>query len=245
MKTMTMSGNDDDDDVAVSDGCGDAPACEAAATWQPPCAYDDGGAAPQPRPPPPPPPLPLRRLLPPPPPLLSAEETPLTPGRAREAARARGGARGVHVAEVPGLRVLLDVVSEAEERDAMCALASDRGTPASNIHAATQWGWRFYTWNRVPPMSAADRLPPLPRWMRDVLDAAQASDPERRFLPSRQEWGSGVQHALLNEYQPGDGVVAHMDDPFFWTGWVGHTRAHCHHFEDDAHARARAIAAVR
>jgi hypothetical protein len=216
-------GNNNDDFVACC--CSDARSCEAraaaacedAAAWLPQSAcagsHDDSRASPRPPPPPPPPP-PL-------PPRFSAE-APLTPGRAREATRAHhcGSARGVHVPEVPGLRVLLDVVSEEEERDAMSALALDRGAPASNIHVATQWGWRFYTWNRTPPMVEADRLAPLPRWMRDVVASVEASDPQRRFLPSFADWGSGVQHALLNEYHPGDGVAAHTDDLFFWTSWV-------------------------
>jgi hypothetical protein len=217
-----MTHGSNNDDVACDGRCCSearaAAACDAAAAWLPQSAcaasHDDSRASPRPPPPPPPPP-PL-----PPLPRFSAE-APLTPGRAREAVRAhRDSARGVHVPEVPGLRVLLDVVSEEEERDAMSALALDRGAPASNIHVATQWGWRFYTWNRTPPMVEADRLAPLPRWMRDVVASVEASDPQRCFLPSFADWGSGVQHALLNEYHPGDGVAAHTDDLFFWTSWV-------------------------
>ena len=128
--------------------------------------------------------------------------------------------RGVHVAEIPGLRVILDAVSVAEERAALAEIARDRGVPASNIHRATQWGWRFSTWGRVPPMSLADRLAPVPRWLRAVGAALEAADAPRALLPPTDQWGAGVAHALLNEYEPGDGVTAHTDDVAFWTSWV-------------------------
>jgi alkylated DNA repair dioxygenase AlkB len=105
-------------------------------------------------------------------------------------------------------------------RACACALDTHTSHAANNIHRAGQWGWRFFTWNRVPPMSPADRLAPLPRWMRDVVAALEAADGAREYLPSREEWGSGVQHALLNEYEPGDGVTPHTDDLFYWTSWV-------------------------
>ena len=142
---------------------------------------------------------------------------PATPARTRHSPRRL---RGVHVAEVPGLRLVYDAVSALEERALLDALATDRGVAANNIHRATQWGWRFFTWNRTPPMSVADRLAPLPRWQRAVIASLEAADPRRDFLPRREEWGDGVAHALLNEYEVGDGVVAHVDDAGFWTSWV-------------------------
>ena len=146
-----------------------------------------------------------------------ASTPPATP-RQREAPPTR--LRGCHVAGVPGLRLIYDVVTPDEEAAAMAALKADHGVPASNIHAATQWGWRFSTWNRMPPLRNADRLAPLPQWQRALVAALLRADPSRKYLPSHAEWGHGVEHALLNCYQPGDGVAPHADDQHFWTGWV-------------------------
>ena len=146
-----------------------------------------------------------------------AASPPATP-RQREAPPPR--LRGCHVASVPGLRLVYDVVTPEEEAAALAALEEDGGVAASNIHVATQWGWRFSTWNRMPPLRDADRLAPLPQWQRALVAALLRADPARDFLPTHAEWGHGVEHALLNCYQPGDGVAPHTDDQQFWTGWV-------------------------
>ena len=147
-----------------------------------------------------------------------APEAPATPRRA--ARRAVPRLRGCHVADVPGLRLIYDVLTEDEEAAALFALETDRGWPASNIHTATQWGWRFSTWNRAPPLQADDWLQPLPQWQRALIAAMLRADPGREFMPSRSEWLHGVEHALLNCYHPGDGVSPHTDDLHFWTGCV-------------------------
>jgi len=127
--------------------------------------------------------------------------------------------RGVHVSGVPGLRLLYDVVNAQEEEAIMSSLLADRSAvAANNIHRATQWGWVFYSSGQR--MTHADRLSPLPRWMGALVDRTLASDPTRQFLPSLEDWGDGVQHALLNEYEPGDGVRAHTDDTRFWREFV-------------------------
>ena len=127
--------------------------------------------------------------------------------------------RGEHVSGVPGLRLLYDVVSAREEESIISSLRRDRSAvEANNIHRATQWGWIFYSCGQR--MTHADRLSPLPRWMGALVDRTLASDPARQFLPSLEDWGDGVQHALLNEYEPGDGVRAHTDDTRFWRKFV-------------------------
>ena len=148
------------------------------------------------------------------------DETSLPPVTPRQHEAPPPRLRGCHVDGVPGLRLIYDVVTEEEEAAALAALAKDSGVAASNIHTATQWGWRFSTWNRMPPLRDADRLAPLPQWQRALVAALLRADPAREYLPSHAEWGHGVEHALLNCYQPGDGVAPHTDDQHFWTGWV-------------------------
>jgi hypothetical protein len=156
-----------------------------------------------------------------------APKAPATPRlEARHAAAPR--LRGCNVSGVPGLRLIYDVLTEEEEAAALFALETDRGTPASNIHAATQWGWRFSTWNRAPPLQADDWLQPLPQWQRALIAALLRADPGREFMPPRSEWGHGVEHALLNCYHPGDGVSPHTDDLHFWTGCVSASRISRH-----------------
>jgi len=145
----------------------------------------------------------------PPPP--SSPRSPATPRETRERREVvpRPLLRGCHVAGVPGLRLVYDAVSPESEAEMLAALELDRGTPASNIHQATQWGWRFSTWNRAPPLHAEDRLAPRPAWQRAFVAAMLRADAGREYLPSRSEWGHGVEHALVNTYQPGDGVSPH------------------------------------
>lgn len=130
---------------------------------------------------------------------------------------------GAAVAEVPGLTLMLEAVSESAEAAALAEIAGNhhQAVFANNIHTARQWEWIFCSIGRPPPLSLEDMVTPIPAWQRNMVASMLARDPDRRVLPSLEEWPDGVvDHALLNTYEPGDGVIAHCDDATFWTGWV-------------------------
>ena len=105
-----------------------------------------------------------------------------------------------------------------EEDEALASLRADRGVPANNIHRAQQWGWRFHSCGR--PLASSDRLSPVPAWAMRLVRRLLAADASREFMPTQEAWGTGVQNALLNEYEPGEGLARHTDDLRFWTSWV-------------------------
>ena len=130
---------------------------------------------------------------------------------------------GSAVAEVPGLRLFMDALGEDSEAAALADIAGNRHPPvaASNVHPARQWGWHFSSVGRSPPLGVNDMAPPIPDWQHVIIASMLARDPDRRVLPRLEDWPDGVvDHALLNTYEPGDGVIAHCDDASFWTGWV-------------------------
>lgn len=113
--------------------------------------------------------------------------------------------RGSHIEAVPGLRVIYDVMSVAEEDETLAFHFHHRGVPANNIHRAQQFGWRFHSCGR--PLEASDKLSPIPSWSMRVVHRLLAADEDRLLMPSEELWGDGVLNALVNEYRPGEELV--------------------------------------
>ena len=106
-----------------------------------------------------------------------------------------------HAKAPPGLRYLPDTVSVQIEQSLLGAIdAQDWLTSMSR--RVQHYGWQYdYKARRVSPESY---LGPLPTFLTPVLDIVKA---EAAFTPDQ---------AIINEYEPGQGIAPHVDcEPCF------------------------------
>jgi alkylated DNA repair dioxygenase AlkB len=126
----------------------------------------------------------------------------------------------VAIETVPGLLFTPELITKDEEKAILAALQTDRGHHVPQIHPAQEFGWRFLkrknqVYPAICPVSKDDFLGPLPDWLIGLwfncLDRTTMPKQAHSRLPD---------HVLVNTYLPGDGCVAHVDDPSFWDDWV-------------------------
>jgi alkylated DNA repair dioxygenase AlkB len=103
----------------------------------------------------------------------------------------------------PGLALLPDVLAAAPDQKALCDWIETQPWDTGLRRRVQQYGWRYdYSARRV---LASDRLGPLPSPIAAVADLAATS--------IQQATGQTVRfvQAIVNEYQPGQGIAAHVD----------------------------------
>lgn len=101
---------------------------------------------------------------------------------------------------VPDVWHISEWVSEAEE--AALLACADAAPPSAWTHLR---GRRLRCLGGVPTQAGIVQEP-LPRWIETLCDALVAA---RVFVEGAPN------HALVNEYQPGDGIEAHRDGPLY------------------------------
>lgn len=102
-----------------------------------------------------------------------------------------------------GLSYRREILNEAQQA---CALRRIDATPwRTDLKRRVQhYGWRYdYRARRVGP---EDRIGPLPGWLASLADRLHQGD-----------WFTSVpDQAIINEYEPGQGIAAHTDcEPCF------------------------------
>jgi len=94
--------------------------------------------------------------------------------------------------EVPGLRIAEGFLPPREQIDLLSAI--DAQPWDHSLRRRTQhYGWRY----AYGPGDAGEFLGPLPGWLERVA---------RRIAP-------GFDQCIVNEYEPGQGIAAHADNP--------------------------------
>jgi alkylated DNA repair dioxygenase AlkB len=106
------------------------------------------------------------------------------------------------VASPPGLRLLRSWLAEAEGAALLAAI--DEAAWMGELKRRVQhYGFRYDYKRRG--VSAAERLGPLPPWAAPLASR----------LAAEGVFGREPDQVIVNEYQPGQGIAAHVDSPAF------------------------------
>ena len=109
----------------------------------------------------------------------------------------------VAVPEIPGLKYLPDFLGSAEQRRTLEII--DRSDWMSPLERAVQhYGWRYDYRSRV--VTADMRIGPLPDWLEALA---------QRLYRETGFFGRAPDQAIVNEYQPGQGIAMHIDRQCF------------------------------
>lgn len=101
---------------------------------------------------------------------------------------------------VPGLRYIADWVGPDDGRDMLAAI--DAETWSTQLRRRVQhYGHRYDYGRRGVDPASDSAAPPIPDWARDM-----AVRLAREELMDRQ-----AEQVIVNEYQPGQGISAHVD----------------------------------
>ncbi|GAA6064334.1 hypothetical protein JCM10212_003579 [Sporobolomyces blumeae] len=129
---------------------------------------------------------------------------------------------------VPGLKIVYDFVSAAEERFLLSHIDRVGGGSGPGVQGANKsWGWKqlsdrrsMYWGGTVLPNSGSLVPAPFPKFMDgewpDVLDRIAQTGVYDEWSEGKGKGKErGPNHCLVNEYLPGQGILPHTDGPAY------------------------------
>jgi alkylated DNA repair dioxygenase AlkB len=121
------------------------------------------------------------------------------------------------VENINGLYIIPNVLTDDENDFYMQILKNDSYNICSQIHTATEHGWKFLPVrenNKILKRKDSDYLG-FPDWLKKLRDIVLNNI--KNFFKDKD---FNINHALINKYEIGDECHDHTDDLEFWTDFV-------------------------
>jgi alkylated DNA repair protein alkB homolog 6 len=122
---------------------------------------------------------------------------------APHASAASSAPQVLHSPLVPGLAYYSDFITESDEATLLAAIDARRWKPL-NRRVLQNYGGLPHAKGMIPS--------PLPSFLHPLIAALVTP---RSHLPSVFDSTAPPNHALVNRYEPGEGIDAHLDGPVF------------------------------
>ena len=132
----------------------------------------------------------------------------------------------ITVPGVNGLYLIVDVFDQPQLNYFTEILLNDtHGHPCRQIHAATEYGWKFLPLRDnnhidIKLRTSDDYLGEYPDWIQQIWNLVLVKLSDIEDLPSTLRTCASPDNLLINKYVPGDGVIPHTDELEFWEDWV-------------------------